>query len=126
MRPSRLAERVRQVFLQVTGRERSSRVVVVGDDDAGVLIVRADEDAFGEIESLAEALVLAGEDAVASPRVIRLTRLPAARLRGMVANIFNPMAQRRRDTDDRGRSRFQRARRRGERGDARPDRDAGA
>ncbi len=97
-RPSRLAERVRQVFLQVTGRERSSRVVVVGDDDSGVLIVRADDDAFGEIESLAEALMLAGEDAVATPRVIRLGRLPASRLRGMIANIFNPMAQRRGET----------------------------
>ena len=97
-RPSRLAERVRQVFLQVTGRERSSRVVVVGDDDAGVLIVRADEDAFGEIEALAEALMLAGEEAVATPRVIRLTRLPAARLQGMIRNIFQPMAQRRGET----------------------------
>ncbi len=94
-RPSRLAERVRQVFLQVTGRQRSSRVVVVGDDDAGVLIVRADADAFAEIEALAEALMLAGEEAVATPRVIRLGRLPAARLQGMINNIFQPMAQRR-------------------------------
>ena len=95
MRPSRLAERVRQVFLQVTGRERSSRVVVVGDDDAGVLIVRADRAAFDEIASLADSLMLAGEEAVATPRVIRLGRLPASRLRGMMANIFRPMAQRR-------------------------------
>jgi len=93
VRPSRLAERVREVFLTASGNRSSSRVIIVGDDDAGVLIIRADDGAFEEIEALAESLMLAREQTAAAPRVIRLNRLPAARLRGMLNNIFSPMAQ---------------------------------
>jgi len=97
-RASVLAARVREVYLNTGGRERSSRVVVVGDDDAGVLIVRAEDAAFEEIRDLAQSLQEAGEDSAVSPRVIRLSNLPAARLRTMVTNIFAPIAQRRGET----------------------------
>lgn len=98
MRPSQLAARVREVFLTTAGRTRASRVVVVGDDTAGVLIVRAEASEFEDIRALAESLLKAGEGSAASPRIIRLRNLPAARLRTMVDNIFQPMARQRGET----------------------------
>jgi type II secretion system protein D len=95
IRASRLAERVREVFLTSAGRERSSRVVVVGDDSAGVLIVRAEEASFEEIRELTGSLLEAGETATPSPRIIRLNSLPAARVRSLIANVFGPIAQQR-------------------------------
>lgn len=98
IRASRLAERVREVFLSSAGRERSSRVVVVGDDSAGVLIVRAEDASFEEIRELTLSLLEAGETATPSPRIIRLKSLPAARVRSLIANVFGPIAQQRGET----------------------------
>lgn len=98
IRPSVLADRVRSVFLSTTRRGSTSRTVIVGDDDAGVLIVRAEEASFDQIRELAESLMAAGEGAGATPRIVRLHRLPAARLRSMLVNIFSPMAQKRGET----------------------------
>ncbi len=97
IRPSVLAERVRSVFINTNtgGRRSTSRTVIVGDDDAGVLIIRADADSFDQIRDLTESLMAAGEDAGASPRIVRLHRLPAARLRSMLVNIFSPIARQR-------------------------------
>lgn len=98
IRASRLAERVREVFLSSAGRERSSRVVVVGDDSAGVLIVRAEDASFEEIRELSLSLLEAGESATPSPRIIRLKSLPAVRVRSLIANVFGPIAQQRGET----------------------------
>ncbi|USN98216.1 MAG: hypothetical protein H6810_08490 [Phycisphaeraceae bacterium] len=95
IRPSVLADRVKQVFLSTGGRNQASRIVIVGDDDADVLIVRAEDAAFEEIRDLARSLMDAGADSTASPRVVRLGRLPAARVQPMLLNIFRPMAQKR-------------------------------
>lgn len=98
-RPTRIAESVRSMFASRVDAGGGTRSVqVIGDDDAGVLIVRADESQFAQIESLVESLgEMSGESGLV-PRVLAVSEGSAARVRDTIARSFGPIAQRRGET----------------------------
>ncbi|MAY75359.1 MAG: hypothetical protein CMJ31_11685, partial [Phycisphaerae bacterium] len=94
-RARELAESVRRVFLSDENSVGASRTVIVGDDDAGVLVIRATDEAFEQIQELAWALMDEAETDLAGPRVVRVNHSSAARLRRTLLAVFRPMAERR-------------------------------
>ncbi|MCC5787000.1 MAG: hypothetical protein JJU33_09900 [Phycisphaerales bacterium] len=95
-RPTRIAESVRSMFASRVDAGGGTRSVqVIGDDDAGVILVRADETQFAQIESLVESLGAMSGESGALPRVLAVGEGSAARMRDTVARSFGPIAQRR-------------------------------
>lgn len=95
-RASAIADSVRQAF--TTGGTRSGgprEVVIIGDDASNALIVRADDEQFQQILSLAMALVSESANSQATPHLIRLNNVSAVRLRDTLNEIFSPLAQQR-------------------------------
>jgi type II secretion system protein D len=95
-KPSVIAGQIRQLFLNDAGNERENRirgVLIVGDDTAGALIVRAPEDKFAQIKALAEGLQTAVDAGRVLPHVFKLTNVPAARLAPTLQRTFTPIAQ---------------------------------
>jgi type II secretion system protein D len=95
-RPSVIAGQIRQLFLNDGGNERENRirgVLIVGDDTAGALIVRAPEDKFAQIKALAEGLQTAVDAGRVLPHVFKLVNVPAARLAPTLQRTFAPIAQ---------------------------------
>ncbi|MCB9844403.1 MAG: hypothetical protein H6811_00235 [Phycisphaeraceae bacterium] len=93
-RASRVAQAVREAF-STTQRGIQSRrgVLIYGDDESNTIIVRADEEEFAQIAVLAESLQDHASDSRLSPRVLRVSSVPAARLRQTVISTFQPIAQ---------------------------------
>ncbi len=98
-RPTRIAESVRSMFASRVDAGGGTRSVqVIGDDDAGVILVRADETQFAQIASLVESLgEMAGEGGTL-PRVLAVGEGSASRMRDTIARSFGPIAQRRGET----------------------------
>ncbi len=95
-RASEIARSVQAAFNTPGMRQGSPRdVVIVGDDSANALIVRADEEQFSQILSLAMALVGEAANSQATPHVVRLNNVPAVRLRETLLTTFWPLAQQR-------------------------------
>lgn len=93
---SKLAETLRQMFTDPgAGRDRTGprSVMIVGDDRAGALIVRAEEQEFARISAMAEALQQQGDKSLATVRVLKLTAMPATRLVTSLKTTFAPVAQ---------------------------------
>ncbi|HYE02137.1 MAG TPA: secretin N-terminal domain-containing protein, partial [Phycisphaerales bacterium] len=93
-----VASTLRQMFTDQTARPGGAgggprSVLIAGDDRAGVLIVRADEEQFAQVRALAETLQQEGDKSRAQVRVLRLTHLPAGRLAGTIRTSFTPIAQ---------------------------------
>lgn len=91
-RASQIARSIRDIFVNQQSRQGRRSVVVVGDDQSNTLIVRAEERETAQVRALAEALQQASADSIASPRLIRLTNVPAARLRQTLLGTFSPAA----------------------------------
>ncbi|MCA9310311.1 MAG: hypothetical protein KDA21_03845 [Phycisphaerales bacterium] len=91
---SELASSLREMYVQMNGnRVRSSRsVLIVGDDTANALIVRADEKEFQQIASLAESLQSESADSRISVRVLALHSQPASRLASTIRSVFGAAA----------------------------------
>ncbi|MCL4222519.1 MAG: hypothetical protein KJZ65_14255 [Phycisphaerales bacterium] len=95
-RASVIAGAIRQAFATQGSRAGSPReVVVIGDDTSGTLIVRADDEQFEQILSLATTLTEQVAGTQASPRVLRLKHVPAVRMRETLVTTFTPLAQQR-------------------------------
>ncbi len=95
-RASAIADSVRRVLVNNQLRSGSPRqAVIIGDDATQTLIVRAAQDEFEDIRQLALALMEEAGRAEATPRVIRLRTLSAARLRQTLQRTLAPVAQRR-------------------------------
>jgi type II secretion system protein D len=95
-KPSVIAGQIRQLFLNDAGNDRENRirgVLIVGDDTAGALIVRAPEDKFAQIKALAEGLQTAVDAGRVLPHVFKLVNVPAARLAPTLQRTFAPIAQ---------------------------------
>ncbi|QOJ01704.1 MAG: hypothetical protein HRU70_14950 [Phycisphaeraceae bacterium] len=95
-KPTVIAQQIRTLFQNQGDSERSSRVrgvLVVGDDTAGALIVRAPDEEFAQIRALAESLQTAVDAGRVQPHVFRLTSVPAARLAPTIQRTFAPIAQ---------------------------------
>lgn len=86
---SEIATTIKEVF--VNSLPRGTQPIVHGDDSASVLIVRSDDSDFAKIKALAESLQLnAGKRA--GFEVIRLSRVPAAKIQRTVQRLFQPAA----------------------------------
>ncbi|MEZ6242870.1 MAG: secretin N-terminal domain-containing protein [Phycisphaerales bacterium] len=94
-RASTLAEAVRRVFLAEDDPENPRRVMIYGDDASNVIIVRAEDEEFEQIEALADRLQAQAATAEALPRVIALKNTPAARMRDTIMQTFQPIARQR-------------------------------
>jgi len=94
-RASQFAQAIRQMFVARAGGQQGGRrsVLVFGDDSSNVLVVRAEEQEFAQIKALADALQQEGLSGLATPRVVRLRNVPAARLRETLQRTFQAAAQ---------------------------------
>jgi type II secretion system protein D len=95
---SQVAQTLRSMFVDAArpggGANVGVRsVLILGDDKAGALIVRADESQFAQIKALAETLQSEGDRSRASVRVLRLANVPAGRILPTLRTTFNPVAQ---------------------------------
>ncbi|MCC6285342.1 MAG: hypothetical protein IT439_08585 [Phycisphaerales bacterium] len=97
-RASTVAQALRETFAAREGRQGLRAVMIYGDDASNSVIVRAPEEQFTQILSLAQTLESRLEESVASPRVIRVRNMPAARLRDIVLNTFSPVARQQGET----------------------------
>jgi type II secretion system protein D len=94
-KPSAIAGQIRQLFLNDGTSEREGRVrgvLIVGDDTAGALIVRAPEDKFAQIKALADSLQSSVDAGRVLPHVYKLVNVPAARLAPTLQRTFAPIA----------------------------------
>lgn len=96
-KPSQIAASIRELYLNRQGAEARAKgpraVLIIGDDSSDCLIIRADDEQFAAISSIAKTLE---DQAVASrpePRVIKLANVPAGRVRDTIQKTFAPMAQ---------------------------------
>lgn len=95
-KPSSIAQQIRTLFLNDLGSERDSKVrgvLIVGDDTAGALIVRAPDDKFAQIKALADSLQTAVDAGRILPHVFKLANVPAARIAPTLQRTFTPIAQ---------------------------------
>jgi type II secretion system protein D len=93
-KPSQVASMIRELFLNQKERVGGPRsVLILGDDQAGALIVRAADDLFAQIKALADTLQEQGEIGRASPHVIRLRNVAAGRLRTTLLATFTEIAR---------------------------------
>lgn len=93
-RPSQVAETIRQLFLNQSGKPTGPRaVLVIGEDTAGALIVRADPEQFAQIKALAATLQQQIDIGRMQPYVFKLKNVPAARLAATISKTFTPTAQ---------------------------------
>lgn len=90
---SQFARMIRETFVNTEERQGRRSVIVVGDDQSNTLIVRAEEHELAQIRALADALQQESADGIASPRVLKLSHVPAARLRQTLLGTFSPAAQ---------------------------------
>lgn len=101
VRPTELAASLTRLYEPMeVGRSRSgvgaSRGIrIIGDDNAQVLLVRADDSEFEQIQQLAESLLDEGGKSQVSVRVLALSRQSAVRMAETVRSAFTTAAQRR-------------------------------
>ncbi len=93
-KPSQVAQTIRELYLNRTERAAGPRsVLIIGDDAAGALIVRADEARYAQIKALAETLQEQGEAGRVMPHVVRLKHVSAGRLRQTILATFTETAR---------------------------------
>ncbi len=95
-RPTQIAATLREMYREQGGRTSGPRAIaIIGDDTSRTLIVRADPAEFAQISALADTLQQAGDRTRIAVRVLRLDRVPAARLAPTVLTTFRPAANQR-------------------------------
>ncbi len=93
-RPSAIAQSIRSVFAsEANDRGGPRSVLIIGDDSAGTLIVRAEERELAQIRALASSLQSQTESAALRVRVLRVAHVAAARLQDTVLRTFAPVAE---------------------------------
>ncbi len=92
---SAIAQALRTMYQTGEDGNRGQRggVRIVGDDEADVLIVRAEDDVFEQIRTLAFSLAESGTSGAVRPRVLAVVGQPAARLRETIAPAFQTAAR---------------------------------
>lgn len=94
-----VANSIREVFAATQGRAGNPRaLVIIGDETSASLIVRCDEAQFAQVKALADSLQGQADVTRLATRVLRLERVPAARLRQTLLATFTPVAQQNRET----------------------------
>lgn len=97
-RPSLIAQTLREMFTgQRPGQNGQAAgpraIMIAGLDDSAAILVRADEAQFAQIKALADTLQQQGKVNQLSPAVVKLSHVPAARLRATLVATFTPIAQ---------------------------------
>ncbi|MFA6044385.1 MAG: secretin N-terminal domain-containing protein, partial [Phycisphaerales bacterium] len=93
-KPSVVAGTIRELYLNKNERVNGPRaVLVIGDDSTGALIVRADDEKFAQVKSLAETLEQQGQIGRVQPHVVRLKNIAAGRLRQTLLSTFTDTAK---------------------------------
>ena len=93
-KPSAIAATIREIFNNKGERPLGPRaVLIIGDDAAGALIVRADDEKFAQIKTVADTLQQQGEMGRVTPHVVRLKSVAAGRLRQTLLATFTATAQ---------------------------------
>lgn len=93
-KPSVVAGTIRELFLNKNERVSGPRaVLVIGDDSTGALIVRADDEKFAQVKTLAETLEQQGQIGRVQPHVVRLKNIAAGRLRQTLLSTFSDTAK---------------------------------
>ena len=90
---SSVAASIRELYAD-DRRTGSRAVVIAGDDESNALIVRAGDEDYAQIRALAESLQREGDRTRVRAHVVRLSRVPATRLRETVLATFTPQAKR--------------------------------
>lgn len=93
-----IAQSLRALF-ETSGNQRGRNnarrgVTILGDTTSNSLIVRASDEEFQQIRSLAESLQEQGDDARTTARVLAVYRQPASRLAQTIESTFAQTAQR--------------------------------
>ncbi|HED52627.1 MAG TPA: hypothetical protein ENJ00_00290 [Phycisphaerales bacterium] len=93
-KPSEIADTVRALYAQRnTGTVQSRRaVLIVGDDSSRMLVVRADERTFAQIEALAEAVQERADLSGVRVRILTLHNVPAVKIRSALEQAFRQTA----------------------------------
>lgn len=105
-KPSAVAATIRELFLnKLDGRGAGTAapggprsVLVIGDDNAGALIVRASDEQFAQIKTLSQTLQQQGELGRITPHVVRLKSVAAGRLRTTLLSTFTETAKQQGET----------------------------
>jgi type II secretion system protein D len=93
-KPSAIANTIREIYLNRAERPNGPRsVLIIGDDTASALIVRADDEKFAQISALAETLQQQGDIGRITPHIIRLRNIAAGRIRQTLLTTFTATAQ---------------------------------
>jgi type II secretory pathway component GspD/PulD (secretin) len=97
-RPSLIAQTLREMFTGQRGAQNNQTtgpraIMIAGLDDSAAILVRADETQFAQIKALADTLQQQGKVNQLSPTVVKLSHVPAARLRATLVATFTPIAQ---------------------------------
>lgn len=91
---TQIAQSLRELFVAQNQRSQGPRAtVIVGDDVANALIIRAEERDYAQISALAEALQQQGDISQATVRVLGLKNVPAARLQKSLSTTFAQAAK---------------------------------
>ena len=90
--PMQLAESLNQLYDQATGSRGRKALRIVGDPASNTIIVRAEEDEFAQIKTLAAALQQEASNQGLSIHVLRLTAAPAARVASAITEAFQTKA----------------------------------
>lgn len=96
-----IANTLRQMFTDqgvgtgasVNARSGPRSVMIVGEDKANALIVRADESQFAQIKAMADSIQQEGDKSRVQVRVLRMVNIPAARIAASLKTTFAPVAQ---------------------------------
>ncbi len=95
-KPSVIAQQIRTLFQNAPGetdrQQRTRGVLIVGEDTAGALIVRAPDEEFAQIKALAQSLQGAVDSGRVLPHIFKLANVPAARLAPTLQRTFAPIA----------------------------------
>ncbi len=90
--PMKLAESLNRLYDQATGSRGRRALRIVGDSTSNTIIVRAEEDEFAQIRTLAAALQQEASNQGLSIHVLRLTAAPAARVAAAITEAFQAKA----------------------------------
>jgi len=91
--PEQLAESLNELYQQQDRGSGSKALRIVGNTSSNTIIVRAEEDEFRQVKSLAEALQQQASTQGLSVHVLQLTSAPATRVAAAIREAYQQKAQ---------------------------------
>jgi type II secretion system protein D len=91
--PVQLAQSLRELYLPQDGEGFDQAIRIIGDVSASTIIVRAEDEAFTQLQALAEALQQESAERGISVQVIRLASAPAQRVAEAIQDAYDSKAK---------------------------------